>query len=241
MYLNKTLLEIFEKLKDTQYKDIYEINIPDSCDELSEDFKSFGLRLNVSGFIFFYKKILLPIYGELVKIPEEKLANFEGFLISSVLAGLGRSMEKLAEEKETPCFDIEKMSIYLELFSSDFKTYVEEANQRISKNSEIFNDWKNWLVNEYQSEKESEEKLISFASNFQEVIIKNTDNISLDEVKNAGKPFGDFVKTKEGQKAFFKNELDNIGLPNKTEVLYFSLINTIVLIDIIFSCRQSLE
>lgn len=239
--MSMTLLDVFEKLKNTKYKDLYQINEKaGTMQEISETFKELGSRVNTSAFIFFSRKVLISVSEKMQKVPESKLlTNPDGAMIVLVLGAFSPLLKDILAGNFKSAFDRDKFMIFGSLFDIDYiKKLKEELKGDIKMHEEIFNKWVHWLIHDYEKEKSSEEKLFEVASSF---ATKLKEHKSIKELEKVSKPLLELYNSKEGNEAVWRNERKKHGFPDKTEELYLSIVRILVLSDVIYSSGYIME
>ncbi len=239
MFMNKTLIDVFEKLKKTKYKDLYQINPKvGTMEEITQTFKELGLRMSALAFIFFCKKVLIPVSGKMAKVPQDRLlTNPDGAMVVLVLGAFSPVLKDIMSGK-IASFDIEKMKIFRSVLKEDLPLIREELQKDIEVHQKTFDVWIDWLINHYEEEKSSDEKLFEVVSKFATSLKEHK---SIKELEEAGKPLLDLYNTKEGNEAVWRTQRVKHGFPGKTEELYFSIVNILILSDVVYSSGYTME
>ena len=241
LLMNKTLIDVFEKLKKTKYKDLYQINEKaGTTEEISKTFRELGSRVNTLAFIFFSRKVLFSVSEKIQKVPESKLlTNPDGAMIVLLLGAFSPLLKNIIGGNFRSAFDGDKYMIFGSLFDmDDIKKLKEELREDIKNHEEIFNEWVHWMIYKSDAEKSYDEKLFNVVSNF---AVKLKKHQSIEELEKAGEPLLELYNSKEGNEAVWRNERKKHGFPDKTEELYLSILRILVLSDVIYSCGHNME
>lgn len=241
MVMNKTLIDIFDRLKNTKYEDFYQINEKAGTEEeISKTFKELSSRVNTSAFIFFSKKVLVPISEKIQTVPESKLlASSDGRIIVLLLSAFAPTLKNILNGNLKSHFEIDKFIVFESLFDMDYIKQIKvELEEDMIKHVHVFNEWIHWLIYDYDTEKSSEEKLFKAASDF---AVKVKNHKSIKELEKASEPLLELYNSKEGNAAFWRNKRKKYGFPDKTEELYLSIVKMLVILDVIYSCGFDME